>query len=65
MGFDDIAQAALTSPPLTTVRQPLAQLATMAVGMLIEQQDSQGAVPAALEVATELVVRGTTAPPAS
>ncbi len=65
VGFDDIAQAALMSPPLTTVRQPLAQLASMAVGILAEQQEQQGpAVPAALEVATELVVRGTTAPPA-
>lgn len=65
VGFDDIAQAALTSPPLTTVRQPQAQLASMAVGMLLDQQDGQGAAPAALEVATELVVRGTTAPPAA
>ena len=66
VGFDDIAQAALMSPPLTTVRQPLAQLASMAVGMLTEQQDQPGAMaPTALEVATELVVRGTTAPPAS
>ena len=65
VGFDDIAQAALMSPPLTTVRQPLAQLAAMAVGMLTEQQDQPGAMaPTALEVATELVVRGTTAPPA-
>ena len=65
VGFDDIAQAALTSPPLTTVRQPLAQLASMAVGMLAEQQDQPGAgVPTALEVATELVIRGTTASPA-
>jgi DNA-binding LacI/PurR family transcriptional regulator len=63
VGFDDIAQAALMSPPLTTVRQPLAQLASMAVGMLTEQQGP--AVPAALEVATELVIRGTTAPPSS
>jgi LacI family transcriptional regulator len=64
VGFDDIAQAALTSPPLTTVRQPLAQLASMAVGILAEQQDQQLAqLPSALEVATELVVRGTTAPP--
>lgn len=62
VGFDDITQAALMSPPLTTVRQPLAQLASMAVGILTEQQGP--AVPAALEVATELVVRGTTAPPA-
>jgi LacI family transcriptional regulator len=65
VGFDDIAQAALTSPPLTTVRQPLAQLASMAVGMLTEQQELPGStVPTALEVATELVVRGSTAPPA-
>lgn len=63
VGFDDIAQAALMSPPLTTVRQPLAQLASMAVGILTEQQGN--AVPAALEVATELVIRGTTAPPSS
>lgn len=61
VGFDDITQAALMSPPLTTVRQPLAQLASMAVGILTEQQGT--AVPASLEVATELVVRGTTAPP--
>jgi LacI family transcriptional regulator len=66
VGFDDIAQAALTSPPLTTVRQPLAQLASMAVGMLAEQRDPQASTtPTALEVATELVVRGTTDPPAS
>ncbi|SER20567.1 transcriptional regulator, LacI family [Arthrobacter sp. OV608] len=65
VGFDDISQAALTSPPLTTVRQPLAQLASMAVGMLTEQQDQPGsAAPTALEVATELVIRGTTAAPA-
>lgn len=64
VGFDDIAQAALTSPPLTTVRQPLAQLASMAVGMLTEQFDQQRpATPAALELATEMVVRGSTAPP--
>ena len=41
VGFDDIAQAALTSPPLTTVRQPLAQLASMAVGMLTEQIEAE------------------------
>ncbi|MNI97329.1 HTH-type transcriptional repressor CytR [compost metagenome] len=63
VGFDDIAQAALTSPPLTTVRQPLAQLASMAVGMLTEQIEQGSGSSAALEVATELVVRGSTAPP--
>ncbi|WP_256378457.1 substrate-binding domain-containing protein [Paenarthrobacter sp. CM16] len=49
---------------MTTVRQPLAQLASMAVGMLTEQIEQPGLdSPAALEVATELVIRASTAPP--
>lgn len=64
VGFDDIAQAALLSPALTTVRQPLAQMASMAVGILADLQEERE-TPGALEVATELVVRGTTAPPAA
>ncbi|MEE2568934.1 LacI family DNA-binding transcriptional regulator [Pseudarthrobacter sp. J64] len=62
VGFDDIPQAARTSPPLTTVRQPLARMATMAVGMLTERQGVPAtAAPTALEVATELVIRKSTA----
>ena len=64
VGFDDIAHSSHTSPPLTTVRQPLAQLAAMAVGILAEQRGtSMTASPTALEIATELVVRASTAPP--
>lgn len=64
VGFDDIAHSALTSPPLTTVRQPLARFAAMAVGILADLQEAPStATPTALEIATELVVRGSTAPP--
>jgi DNA-binding LacI/PurR family transcriptional regulator len=63
VGFDDIAQSANTSPPLTTIRQPLAQLTAMAVGILADQQEgSVTATPTALEIATELVIRESTAP---
>jgi DNA-binding LacI/PurR family transcriptional regulator len=39
IGFDDIADAALTDPPLTTVSQPLEQV-TNALGELLLQRIS-------------------------
>jgi DNA-binding LacI/PurR family transcriptional regulator len=65
VGFDDIAQAALTSPPLTTIRQPLEQMAAMAVNLLVEQFGKAQQRPQAVELATELIVRGSTAAPAA
>ncbi len=35
VGFDDVPQASVTTPPLTTVSQPLAELGTRAVEMLL------------------------------
>lgn len=63
VGFDDIAQAAMASPPLTTVRQPLEQMAAMAVGILLEQIGNAPQGPQAVELATELIVRSSTAAP--
>ncbi|MFQ3648095.1 MAG: LacI family DNA-binding transcriptional regulator [Anaerolineae bacterium] len=40
VGFDDIPQAALVHPQLTTVRQPLEQMGRIAVNLLIEQIES-------------------------
>jgi DNA-binding LacI/PurR family transcriptional regulator len=37
VGFDDSAVAAVTTPPLTTVRQPLAQIAASMVAMLADR----------------------------
>ncbi|MBL8131848.1 MAG: LacI family DNA-binding transcriptional regulator [Anaerolineae bacterium] len=37
LGFDDIPQASMVHPQLTTVRQPLEQMGRVAVSLLIEQ----------------------------
>lgn len=62
VGFDDIALAQLSSPALTTVRQPLGQMAGMAVSLLAEQIKGHANGPQALELATELIERDSTAP---
>jgi LacI family transcriptional regulator len=36
MGFDDVAASALYTPPLTTVRQPMAAMGADAVGIVLE-----------------------------
>jgi LacI family transcriptional regulator len=61
VGFDDIPTTAWMSPPLTTVRQPLAEMAALAVRTVL----SAGAPSAhrRAEIPTELVVRASTAPP--
>jgi DNA-binding LacI/PurR family transcriptional regulator len=56
-GFDDVPEAALSSPPLTTVRQPHARKGSEAVRLLLE---ADGADPVVLP--TELIVRASTAP---
>jgi DNA-binding LacI/PurR family transcriptional regulator len=64
MGVDDIELAAYLSPPLTTISQSIAQMAILGVELLLEQL--AGKVPARMriEIAPELVVRESTAPPA-
>lgn len=62
-GFDDAFPAELVSPPLTTVRQPLADLGRAAVELLLARM--RGAAPdepVRRLFPTELVVRESTAP---
>jgi LacI family transcriptional regulator len=63
VGFDDLRIARWSSPPLTTVRQPLAEMGRLSVEML--GTIIEGLTPPShqLELATELVVRDSTAPP--
>lgn len=62
VGFDDISLATLLTPPLTTVRQPGYGLGEAAARALFAQlAGASGPAPATL--ATELIVRGTAAPP--
>jgi LacI family transcriptional regulator len=65
IGFDDLEQAAYTTPTLTTVRQPLAEMGRMAVSLLLRQLEGNRVETLRVELATQLVVRGSTAPPAS
>jgi LacI family transcriptional regulator len=63
VGFDDLPVASWVGPPLTTIRQPLAQMAVTAARLMLTL--ASGAQPAQtrVELATELVVRESTARP--
>jgi DNA-binding LacI/PurR family transcriptional regulator len=61
-GFNDVPVATWATPPLTTVRQPLAAMAATAFWMLTRPET--GDQPRHLELETTLVVRESTAPPA-
>lgn len=60
VGFDDLPEAGWTAPPLTTVRQPIAELGAAAVRMLLRGADGRPGHPR-VELATALVERGSTA----
>ncbi|MBG0824512.1 LacI family DNA-binding transcriptional regulator [Planomonospora sp. ID91781] len=62
VGFDDLPLAQSAWPSLTTVRQPLQEMAALATRMVVAS--GPGAPEAKrVELATELVVRESTAPP--
>jgi len=63
VGFDDTAVARLLSPPLTTVRQPLREMGRMAVRTALRLAEGEQLESHHVELATTLVVRGSTAPP--
>ena len=62
IGFDDIPQASLLYPKLTTVRQPLEQMGQVAVKLLLERIEDQGLPPQRVVLATQLVIRDSCAP---
>jgi LacI family transcriptional regulator len=63
VGFDDLPISRWFSPPLTTVRQPLAEMGRTAAVMLAAMIDGVDPQGRQVELATELVVRSSTAPP--
>jgi LacI family transcriptional regulator len=63
VGFDDLPISRWFSPPLTTVRQPLVEMGRIAAEMLSAMIDGREPHGRQVELATELVVRSSTAPP--
>jgi LacI family transcriptional regulator len=62
-GFDNVAESALCSPPLTTVDQHIHELGARAMRMLIRLMRGEPVEEIHITLPTELVVRGSTAPP--
>jgi LacI family transcriptional regulator len=62
IGFDNVPESALASPPLTTIKQPLQQMGAEALHLLVDiiagvERDTHVRLP------TELVVRASCTPP--
>ena len=63
IGFDDIAVARWCAPPLTTVKQPFAEMGEMAAQILLSLASGGAAARGRVELGTTLIVRDSTAPP--
>jgi LacI family transcriptional regulator len=61
VGFDDIQSAAYTSPPLTTVRQPLIKMGEIAARTLLGRIEEQMKYVPEIVIQPELVVRRSSA----
>jgi LacI family transcriptional regulator len=63
VGFDDIQSAAFQNPSITTIRQPLHEMGTIAARLLLERVRGQNADLQMLPVLPELVIRESMCPP--
>jgi LacI family transcriptional regulator len=63
VSFDDTLVAAMASPPLSAVRQPFRELGQEATRVLLHLAEGRPPATTRRELATELVVRMSTAPP--
>ncbi|MFI1677941.1 substrate-binding domain-containing protein [Streptomyces sp. NPDC020607] len=63
VGFDVMPVTVRADPPLTTVRQPLSEMAVSAAELGLALGRGEGVPQLVLEIATQLVVRQSTARP--
>lgn len=63
VGFDDNDAARTSAPPLTTVRQPFAEIGRAALEAVLQLAEGRPLNSHRVELATQLVVRESTAPP--
>ncbi|TFC37437.1 LacI family DNA-binding transcriptional regulator [Cryobacterium sp. TMT2-42-4] len=64
VGYDDIPEAAHFWPPLTTVRQDFAELGRRCIALLLSNLSGGVPIERSDPIVPELIVRGSTAPPA-
>jgi len=64
-GFDDIPAAAAIFPAVTTIAQPIAELGALGVRLILDRIAHPEASTQRIELATTLIVRESTAPPAA
>ena len=62
IGFDDVQAAALVTPPLTTIRQPMADIGAWATRLLDQLVNGKPVAQQAHRAAPEVVVRSSSAP---
>jgi LacI family xylobiose transport system transcriptional regulator len=65
VGYDDIALSRWMSPQLTTVHQPLRRMGEEATRIVLRLADGETVDTLRMDLATHLIVRGSTAPPAA
>ncbi|MFI8189982.1 LacI family DNA-binding transcriptional regulator [Streptomyces sp. NPDC085946] len=63
VGFDDLPESRWVTPALTTVRQPLSEMAATALRLLVRMMDGSRPEADRTELSTRLVTRASTAPP--
>jgi DNA-binding LacI/PurR family transcriptional regulator len=63
VGFDDLPESSWVDPPLTTVRQRLAEMGVAATRMLVGLMRGEPLGPRRVELPTTLIERASTAPP--
>ncbi|MER6620503.1 substrate-binding domain-containing protein [Streptomyces sp. NPDC000931] len=63
VGYDDLPEARWLAPALTTVRQPLSEMAATALRLLLRMMDGHRPESTRTELSTRLVERSSTAPP--
>lgn len=63
VGYDNLPVAEWNAPTLTTIDQPLAEMAATATRMVIALARGEAPTTLRIDLATELVVRESTAPP--
>jgi LacI family transcriptional regulator len=62
IGFDDIAEASISYPPLTTIRQPLFEMGRLAAEYICRVIDGIETERLQVTLTTELIVRKSTGP---